>query len=403
MNRRRVLFVDDDMGILASLQNLLRKQRRVWDIVVAPGGVEALAEMEAAPFDVVVTDMRMPGMDGAELLERVKERHPQTARIVLSGQADQEAVIRSFAVAHQFLSKPCEADVLSGVIERVCNLQAILHDETLRKAVGRVGTLPSAPKAYWALTKAVAQPEVGTAILAEIVEEDPAMCAKVLQLVNSAGFGLAQRITTIQPAVAYLGVELLKGLVLTARIFTLMEHKPVRGFSLERLQQHSVLTARLARRLLGDSPSAEDAFTAGILHDVGEVVLALGFPDRFARVVQSDRLGSRSVSGREELIFGVSHAEVGAYLLGVWGLPFSIVEAIAHHHRPSHVTTGDRNVLAALHVADVLLDAQSAALEDADLFALDIGFLDAAGWTIDLTQWRTLVDEIRVRHSVARL
>jgi HD-like signal output (HDOD) protein len=391
MTLRRILFVDDEVSVLEGLQNTLRKQRRIWDMVFAPGGQAALTEMAKAPFDVIVSDMRMPGMDGPALLQEVRNRYPGVARIVLSGQADREAVLRAIPVAHQFLTKPCDAEVLRAVIERTGNLQTILQDETSRRLVGRLDKLPSVAASYWALTKALMQPEIGLAEIADIMEEDPAMSAKVLQLVNSAYFGFAHRVTSIHQAVMYLGVELLRGLLLTARAFALMGTESVEGFSLDQLQAHSVLTGRAAARFLTNPQMVEEAFTAGILHDVGQIVLALGFPDRFGGVRQAAREGRRPLQEIEKEILGVTHAEVGAYLLGVWGLPFSIVEAVAFHHCPSLVTEGARDVLAAVHVADALVEARDEGLDPGAPNGLDIAFLEAGGWAAGLPRWRDRV------------
>jgi HD-like signal output (HDOD) protein len=213
----------------------------------------------------------------------------------------------------------------------------------------------------------------------------------VLQLVNSAYFGLSHRVTSIQQAVLYLGVELLKGLVLTAQVFGLFEQAPVPGFSLDHLQEHSLLTARVARRLARDRDTAEEAFTAAIVHDVGQIVLAQGFPLRFANVIQAVGESGRPRPDVERDEFGVSHGEVGAYLLGVWGLPFSIIEAVAYHHSPGRVTVGARDLLAAVHVADCVVDeATEARSGDPAPRGLDVDFLQGIGWTVDLPRWRDL-------------
>jgi DNA-binding NtrC family response regulator len=115
----RILFVDDDQDILAGLRNRLRAQRSRWDMVFVQSGYEALEELELASFDVVVSDMRMPLMDGAELLAQVKDRHPDVARIVLSGDAERDAVQRALPIVHQFLTKPCDGNVLRAAIEQV--------------------------------------------------------------------------------------------------------------------------------------------------------------------------------------------------------------------------------------------------------------------------------------------
>lgn len=394
MNRTRILFVDDETAILEGLQNLLRKERRRWDLVFAPGAQAALAELGKAPFDIVVSDMRMPGMDGAALLFKVKAEYPGTARLVLSGHADRAAVLRALPVAHQFLSKPCDAVVLRAAIERTCDLHRLLENETVRRVVGNVEKLPSVPRTYTALTEAAANADAGIADFARIVESDPAMSAKVLQLVNSAYFGSAHRVVAIQQAVGFLGLELLKGLALTAHVFAAMEARAVEGFSLEKLQRDSVLTARVAKRFLKDPKLGDEAFTAALVHDIGKIIIAMGLPEEFTKVLREAESTGSPLDVIERNVIGVTHAEVGAYLLGVWGLPFSIVESVAYHHRPSAVTEGPCEVLAAVHVADALVDqACRGRMGGAPEAALDLDFLARTGVMGELNRWRALCDE----------
>lgn len=386
---KRVLFVDDEPNVLAGIQNLLRKQRLEWEMVFALGGQAALEQLRRAPFDVVVSDMRMPGMDGATLLRHVQLEYPSAARIVLSGHADQEAMVRALPVAHQFLSKPCDADVLRTVIERTCTLQALLDDEAIRKIVGRLDKLPSVPKCYLELTTAVTQPDGSVSTVAGIVEKDPAMAAKVLQLVNSGYFGLSTRVTSVQQAVLYLGLDLIQGLALTAQVFATLTKPVAPGFDLDRLQEHSLVTARIAKRLVSDRKRGEEAFAAALVHDIGKIILALDAPDRWAGVAKAVRETRRPAFVVEKELLGVTHAEVGAYLLGVWGVPASIVEVVACHHKPDARRVAAPDVLAALHVADAFVNAAECSdppfPEEA---LLDAAFVEDAGLTAMLPHWR---------------
>ena len=299
-------------------------------------------------------------MDGASLLQTVKQDYPRVARIVLSAQTEREVVVRVLPVAHQFLSKPCDPELLRTVIERTCSLQALLHEDAIREVVGKVDTLPSLPRSYVELSQAANRDDMGLAQIARIIEEDPAMSAKALQLVNSAYFGLARRITSIQQAVTYLGMELLKGLALTSHVFARMKGVSVPGFSLDQLQRSSLQTARLAKRLVSNPALADEAFAIGMVHDIGKLVLALGMPDQYRGVVRASGEYGRPFHKVEQALLGVTHAEVGAYLLGVWGLPFTMVEAVAFHHTPGLVTAGERDVLTAIHAAGALVEIASA-------------------------------------------
>jgi HD-like signal output (HDOD) protein/CheY-like chemotaxis protein len=352
---RRVLFVDDEPRILEGLRRLLRSQRHDWEMAFAPGGEAALAMMEALPFDVIVSDMRMPGMDGASLLCRVREIYPQVVRIVLSGHTELSAALQVVPVAHQFLAKPCDAEMLRVAIERACHLKALLSDDSIRRTVTALGDLPSVPRTYEALMEAVVDPDVTIQKVARIIEQDVGISAKVLQLVNSAFFGISHSMTNIQSAVSYLGINTLKNLVLSVEIFRAF--KPQRnlpGFSLEKLQEHAQLTAHIAARLPVPKHLADIAVVAAMLHDVGKLIMAWKLSAHFATMLAEAHEEHCPVYKVEERANGFSHAEIGAYLLGLWGLPYSVVEAVALHHGPNRVPHQNFDAISAVYAANLL-------------------------------------------------
>jgi HD-like signal output (HDOD) protein len=400
MNRKRILFVDDEQQILDGLQNLLRRQRHVWDMRFALGGEIALELMRDWSCDVVVSDMRMPGMDGATFLREVKDRYPRAARIVLSGHADREAMLRAVAVSHQFLSKPCDGEVLRVVVERTCTLQSLLSDEKLRAAVGHLDNLPSVPRTYRALMDAIERPEVAVGDLADIIVQDPAMSVKVLQLVNSACFGLSSRVTSIHQAATYLGIELLKGLALTAHVFATVEADPSAGAWLEDMQTRSIMAGRIARDLVAIGPGQDEAFAAGLVHDIGELVLALAFSTQFAAMARAAVETGRPLYQIEQEQLGTTHAHIGAYLLGMWGLPFTIVEAVAYHHSPGLVREGKRDVLAAVHIADALVDDRQIH-GTPSREAIDTAFLAEIGIAENWQHWERLMSDASTRSAAA--
>lgn len=356
--RRRILFVDDEPQVLDGLRSLMRKQRPVWDMHFALGGAAALEAFAAQPFDVVVSDMRMPEIDGTELLSAVRDRYPATARIVLSGHAERDAIARAMMVAHQFLAKPCEAGVLKQVIARVCGLHALLRSDDLRRMAGAVDKLPSVPALYTNLVGALARPATTVGEIAAIVASDPAMAAKILQLVNSSYFGLGRPLASIERAVSYLGSDMIRSLALTAGIFTNLPEATCPGFSSALVQERAVLGGRLARTFLAADPArSADAFAAALVRDLGALLLALGSGPAYGEVLSAVAAGGGELVELERAAFGVTHAEVGAYLLGVWGLPAPLIETVAHHHEPDRLEHDDRDVVLAVHVASVFADA----------------------------------------------
>jgi HD-like signal output (HDOD) protein len=387
---RRILFVDDEPHVLKGLERMLHPQRREWDMVFVGDAEAALAALAAAPFDVLVSDMRMPRMDGTALLTAVQARFPQVVRIVLSGHTELEAALRAVPVAHVFLTKPCDPDTLRRTVDRACSLQALLGDETLRRGIACMTSLPTLPRTYAAVSRALVDLDVPLRAVARIVEQDVGMCAKVLRLVNSGFFGLPRRVTSIEGAIGLLGTNTLKNLVLSAELFgTEDAGAGVPGLPITALQRHALLAAGIARRLLTDAHAAEDAFMAGMLHDVGVLVLMSRRPEHLGRLLAAAREANRPLHEVEREREGVTHAEVGAYLLGLWGLPYRIVEAVAHHHEPARVEREDFDVLGAVHVANGLAHEQAGGWTGG-ASALDLAYLARAGVAERLAEWRAL-------------
>jgi putative nucleotidyltransferase with HDIG domain len=388
---RRILFVDDEPRILDALRRMLRPYREEWDMHFAAGGAAALQRLATLPVDVVVSDMRMPGMDGAALLEEVATRSPATIRVVPSGQTDAEAAARAVPVAHQFLMKPCEPAVVREVIERACALRDLLQSPVLREVVGAVESLPPALDVYRRLGRALADPQSSIEDIAGVIEQDAALTAKVLQLVNSSFFGLRREVSSVSHATALLGTGLIRSLVLVHHVFGSGAWGAAAGLSLEQEQAHAIQVAGLVHAMLPDRVLGEAAVTAGLLHDIGKLILACRLPGAFERDLLRGAREGVPLHLIEAGRLGVSHAEVGAALLGLWGLPHPVVEAVAHHHRPDRVVGGERRVLAAVHVADCLVHEAGGRTENAG--PPDPVCVAALGGADRLESWRVLAAE----------
>jgi HD-like signal output (HDOD) protein/CheY-like chemotaxis protein len=354
---KRILFVDDESNILDGIRRLLHADRDRWDMEFVVGGEAALQACEASAFDVVISDMRMPRMDGATLLGHIHDRFPSTARIILSGFADGVLAARAVPVAHRFLAKPCNASELRSAIERICAMQDLLSSPELRRIVGAVGELPSLSATYTDLTRALRDPNTSTRQVAEIVERDIAMSAKILQLANSAFFGLARKVTSLSSAVSYLGMETIKNLALTSEVFRVfVPDSRVPQSVCDSIQQHAIRTAAIAAALPVERGTRDITAVAVLLHDIGSLFLASAMPGEYCAVLSEvSNRGCKSFEAEEELL-GTSHAEIGAYLLGLWGIPSLAVEAIAHHHRPTRIPHTAFDSTVTIYVADLLAD-----------------------------------------------
>ncbi|WP_045221079.1 response regulator [Desulfonatronum thioautotrophicum] len=356
---KHILFVDDEPQILQGLRRMLRNQGRDWELHFAPGGMEALDLMATTPMDVVVSDMRMPGMDGIQLLTRVKERFPQTARVALSGHMDEQMIMGSTKVVHQYLSKPCTPENLVAVLRRLLSLRRYLAEDALTCLSTGLEKIPSLPKLYLAIQEELQSPRCSLKKIGEIISTDVGMSAKILQLVNSSFFGMFTKVNSPSQAVNLLGTETLKALVLHIQIFSQYQPKKCPHFSLARLSRHSLMTATLAKRIcVTESVSREiqdEAFLAGILHDVGKLIFAVNFPEVYDEMLEMVGTRNMSLGAVEREVLGAGHAQLGAYLLGLWGMAEPVVEAIAFHHEPARSTTTHFTPLTALHGANALI------------------------------------------------
>lgn len=359
--KKRILFVDDEPLVLAGLRRMLHGMRKEWEMVFVESGDAALGFMADNAVDVVVSDMRMPGMNGAQLLNEVMKRYPRTVRLILSGHADQDLILKCVGSTHQYLSKPCDPDALRATVSRAIGLEASLKNERLQRLIGQMDHLPSIPSLYMKIVETINDPRASLAAVSDIIAQDIGMTAKILKLVNSAFFALRREISSANHAVAYLGLDTIKSLVLSINAFSQLETRELEGFSLAELWNHSLGTAAAAKRIAqiegAGSKIADEAFVSGLLHDAGKAALAFNFPEEYGQALRDPADGKIDPLGAEQRAFGASHADVGGYLLGLWGLPVPVVEAIALHHQPQLAADKTFTPLTAVHVANALVHA----------------------------------------------
>jgi len=393
---KRILFVDDDPMVLSGLQRSLRSMRAEWDMVFVNGGHEALHEMEQKLFDIIVTDMRMPVMTGAQLLEEVKRRFPHCFRIILSGQADQQAILRSVDPTHQFLAKPCDTAELKTRLQRAFAVGELLHNEELRAVVSQMEAIPSLPKLYLEVTSELQKGEPSIPRIAELVSQDMAMTAKVLQLVNSAFFGLRCQVSSAMQAIQMLGLDTLRALVLSTHVFEKFRSSSLGEAEMSYLWKHSLVVASFAKKIAAlenaDRQTMDACFTSGLLHDSGKLILSSALRQRYNTVLALVREGGYTLFAAEKQVLGCSHAEVAAYLLGLWGLPQAVVEGVAWHHEPSRTRCNSFSTVIATHVASIYHE-QKDAFWMQDHTSIDTAALERCGCVEREEVWRTVTEQ----------
>lgn len=392
-----ILFVDDEPNILDGLQRMLRSMRREWQMSFADSGVEALKILELNDFDVIVSDMKMPGMDGSQLLREVENRFPQIVRIILSGYSEKALILTSVGTAHQYLSKPCDSELLKSVVKRACNLRSLLDDESLRRIVSKMQSVPSIPTLYLELLEQLKLDEPDIGKIATVVRKDPGMTVKVLQLVNSAFFGLRRNISDANEAIQFLGLETISALALGVGIFSQFESK-INPELLGQFWQDSIAISNLARQIaIEENPvMANDAFTVGLVHNIGKIVLAVNMPQDF---VKQQRLNDETLTfqklqnkiqtnpGFEKEVFETTYSQVGAYLLGLWGLPRQIVEGVAFHQSPNKSSDLSFSPLTAVYLANYFYHVSKSENMGQNELELDHKYIEKLGLTDKIEIW----------------
>jgi HD-like signal output (HDOD) protein/CheY-like chemotaxis protein len=401
--KKRILFVDDEPMVLKGLQRTLRKMRSEWDMIFTESGRQALDILASAPVDVVVSDLKMPEMDGAQLLAEVKSQHPQVVRIILSGHVEQETTFKSLQLAHQSLSKPCDVDILKQTLNQLFSLRSLLENESIKRIVSQTETLPSLPKVYTEVIQELQAADPSIKKVGEIISSDLGMTAKILQIVNSAFFGLVRKISNPREAVMLLGTDTIKALVLSVKIFSEFNQKKYAWFDFDHLFYHSLsvsmLTQTISREERLDQNLINSSLMAGIFHDLGQLILVTNFPEPYRQILIEARETQQELWNLENELFATSHAEIGAYLLGLWGLEYPIIEAIAFHHCPAKSLSKSTGLLTAVHFSDVydrLINGRSA---ENGLSQLDCGYLESLGVTERINVWQKICRDLTEREG----
>lgn len=398
MNLRKILFVDDDPHILAAIRRSLYSMRKEFDLQFVSSGEEALEVLKDHSFEVIVSDLQLLGMSGVHLFTEIKKIHPYSIRLMLSGSILEELIMNSVGLVHQFMAKPCDPQDLKSILLQSCALHDVINNRNLKQIISGIDTLPSLPKVYEKLRKTMRDPDVPLSKVAEIIEEDMAMSSKVLQLVNSAFFGLFQKVDSPARGVKLLGLETINALVLCVGAFTEITTTS-KVIPAEKLCDHSVAVANYAKRIAlsqsNDTKLINDCFIAGLLHDIGKLVFLTKMTDKYEQVFKMAHEQTIPLRLAEKEIITSPHCAVGAYLMGLWGMSGQVIEAIAFHHHLESYPAQEFNPAVAVHVANALYYENHPDEAVGTPQEVNVEYLQALGLEDNLNHWRGICcDEI---------
>ena len=405
MRKKNILFVDDNQNIINGIKRQLRPYREQWEIFFADSGAQALLLMRQQAIDLIVTDMLMPEMQGDELLKQVREEFPAAVRMILSGYADEETLRKGLELAHQYLSKPCNAEMLRKAISQVFKIQACLNNPRIIAGLGDPKQLPSLPKIYFELNTALADENSTVSDIAEIFSRDMVLSAKLLHMINSPYFGMNRIISNLSDAINLIGLQKLNNLLLSVHVKTAF---PVlnadMALYMEYLWLDAARVAELARLIAisenqqGDRP--DQAYLGGLLHNMGLLIFMSRGGEQLKTLMEQVKNTDTPVAELETAIFGFTRSEATAYILSLWKIPPRIVEAILLQNTPNLTDYDGFNALSAVHIAACLL-RPSVMSECERLFEmnLDYGYLQRLKKLERLPDWQILAMKVLEFHA----
>lgn len=398
----KILFVDDSPEILTSLERMMKKSP--WKVSFAEGGLEALDMLEETSFDVVVTDLNMPEVNGVKLLKIIQKEFPHLVRIVYSGNLTKESVREVATFTHRFIAKPCTMDQMIQTIENTLFIYSSLDSDAIRKVLTNTGSIPSLPRIYTELMSNIENPSFSLKEAARLIASDVGMTANILKQINLLGH--SKDISNIDQAVSLLGLDSIKAIALTSHIFCSLEIPSIPYFSAEQLNRHSMLTARFAQEITlietDDRSLAESAFVAGVLHDLGIILLASNFPAKYTSVLERVQNANRPIAEVEKNLIGISHCGIGSYLLALWGFPKDILAAVAFHENPSEIPSESFSLLTAIYAGSVLAHHFEQEISNGEQLLESSSYLEQIGCNSRIKFWVTRCSELFKMQKTAK-
>jgi putative nucleotidyltransferase with HDIG domain len=388
--KKNILLVDEDVLVLKALKRSLRRFKDQCNVYYAQSHQEALEQLDQDGIDVLITEVRLITGDCELFLRTFLKRYPGAARIVLTGYTASDAIFKFAGLAHQLLAKPWSDQILIETIQRADLISRMLADDGLKNRLNQIENFPSIPTVYTELTQKLNDGDASMEEIGDIIIRDPSLTIKLLQIVNSPYYGLPVPVTDPKKAATLLGLDILKGFVLTSGIFKQYEKRAMAGLSIHNLWRHSLKSANIVRQIGKcehlEKEIIETSFIAGLLHDVGKIIIASNFPEEHKEICTLSTADGQSGWQAEQSVLGVSHAEIGAYLLGLWGLPLEIIKAVQEHHQPNPEEHSQIDQIVLVHVANAIDNCSARSPAD-PVAGLNAALIDRLHLQDSVAQW----------------
>jgi putative nucleotidyltransferase with HDIG domain len=374
----RILVLIDDLATLAQVEPHFSELPEYWKVHVTQTADNALNLLEQVPFELIFVDLKAGPFASVQLLHQVWTKHPSVIRFLLADSMPADLMVSCALGPHQVLQKPLDATVIRAALERAKLVDRLFQNKDLQSLVSRIRTFPSRPTVYVEIMKELRSSTASSQTVGELVARDLAISSKLLQITNSAFFGFGRPISAPSDAVLLMGMETTASLVLGIEAFSRLDNVKLLYFSTDQVWKHCQNVANAARALThfltNDEELAHDAYTAALLHDIGKLALAVNLQEPYRDALNLGREKNLPAWEVERQAFGATHAEAGAYLLSLWGLPAKVIEAVAGHHLPARELSSDFTALTAVHLANALENSFAQERNGAPEIQLDLDY-----------------------------
>jgi putative nucleotidyltransferase with HDIG domain len=365
-----ILFADSEINVLNGIKRILHNKRNMWKMFFSESVKQANEIMNNHSIDVVVSDFYFTAEKGEPFLMKVKSNFPTAIRIVYSGEINKEKLYDALFFAHYFLNKPFKSEELRERIESGIKIKESISDNVvLQKLVSSVTKLPSLPKIFFEINELIKKDDFSLKHVADLIEQDVSMSARIIQIVNSGFFGINREITSIFEAVKLIGIATVRSLVLTVNVFAVLKGNRQLEKYLSQIMNHSLLVARGAKKYIehftNETNLSELAFIAGLFHDIGKLIL-FSSEDLRRKIIENYQILNGNRLEEETELFGASHPELGAFLLSLWGMGNDVVEAVAYSHNPDKIDSTKNPLVLSVYLANIAAGILESGEKNAD-------------------------------------
>jgi len=330
-----VLFVTAALDTIKDLQKLQLDYNESLAFFFAHSQADALKIISENNITIVISDLRIPKFNSQEFLSILQDNFPKIFRVCLASDNEKIKAIRLTKSIHRSVKIPLDHADLLKTINDLAKLMVYDLDAQLVEKINGLGAIPILPDIYLRLEKELCRSTFSMNRIAEIIQADPLMVARILHIAHSSFYNIPSGVTNLLQAINFLGVNIVKTLVLYVKVFSLRDVSPETRSVLKEIKTHSIHVAKFSKAMMeketNDKKMIELAYISGLIHDVGKIVL-LQLNDKQKHSSYAQNIHSSNSHEMEQKLFGVSHISVGSYILRLWGFQDEIIEAVARHH-----------------------------------------------------------------------